>query len=699
MKRKLGSLFAGAGAMTLAVLGVPAATAVATASPAATVTAGPSAQTFTLTKVTTTVKFIRTTTFTPTQKVSGAPASPTAKVGRVQAPNEPNIGKGLNPAGRPGPKRPGAQQSTSSLTDPLTGATTTLTTTSSAATVEGINAFGQGLLHPTYTPTRFGVPGLAVEPPDQGLCSNGTYTVEVNNEVMRVFTGTSLTPVQKTNNQTNHGMALENLFTAPEIFGVTRPGGTVNVQGDPRCQWDPTSGRWFASQIWLTESGFKSTSNARFGWAGTFVAVSQTTNPTGSWNVFFVPDQFNAQHIDGCNNTPITALTRKGHRHLANPCFGDQPLLGINGNSVFISVNDYPILTLTGPFGVANTYFLNKSDLTSFTANTHRTLSPIWWTHEGDTLARPGAPVTCPADHCTWYSIVPAVSDGTYPSSTTLYAMSNVTFTTTGGTKVALWQFDTAAISTTGTTFRGSVAITTSEKYTEPPLAVQAPGTTPLGTLWKQLQFRTSHKSTHVAPPTPGPIETNTDRITTAAYDPATGKVWGALNTGVTVAGANQAGIAWFAVTPPTLGGRFSGPSTETSGYVSVRGADVYFPSIAFTNGGAGLMDFGFSGSTYHPSAAFVSVTGTTPSVTSTAHVAHMGKGPQDGFTEYTSYGTSTFRPRWGDYSMALASGTTFYFATETIYQACSTAAFQTTMTCGASRSELANWSTSVSKL
>jgi hypothetical protein len=693
MKRKLGSLFAGAGTMMLAVLGVPAATATATAASAAAVTAGPSAQTFNLTKVTTTVKFIGTTKFAPTKEASGAPASTTAKVGRVQAPNEPNIGKGLNPAGRPGPKRPGAQQSASSLTAPETPATTTLTTTSGAATVEGINAFGQGLLHPTYTPTRFGVPGLAVEPPDQGLCSNGTYTVEVNNEVMRVFTGTSLSPVTGTKN----GMALENLFTAPEIFGVTSAGGTVNIQGDPRCQWDPTSGRWFASQIWLTESGFKSASNARFGWAGTFVAVSQTTNPAGSWNVFFVPDQFNAQKIDNCNNTPITALTRKGHRHLANPCFGDQPLLGINGNSVFISVNDFPILTLTGPFGVANTYFLNKSDLVSFTATTHRTLSPIWWTHEGDTLARPGAPVTCPADHCTWYSIAPAVSDGTYPS-TTLYAMSNVTFTTTGGTQVALWQFDTAAISTTGTTLAGSVAITSSEKYTEPPLAVQASGTTPLGTLWKQIQFRTTHKKTHLAPPTPGPIQTNTDRITTAAYDPATGDVWGALNTGVTVTGANQAGIAWSEVTPPALGSSF-GASTETSGYVSVRGADVYYPSISFTNRGAGLMDFGFSGSTYHPSAAFVSVKGTTPSVTPTAHVAHRGTGPQDSFTEYTSYGTSTFRPRWGDYSMALASGTTFYFATETIFQTCSTAEFQATLTCGTTRSELANWSTSVSKL
>ncbi len=148
----------------------------------------------------------------------------------------------------------------------------------------------------------------------------------------------------------------------------------------------------------------------------------------------------------------------------------------------------------------------------------------------------------------------------------------------------------------------------------------------------------------------------------------------------------------WVAVTPSGSGTSLSA-GTVSSGYVAAKRADIQFPGITFTNAGAGLMAFSLSGSSYYPSTAY-SLIGT--SGPSGIHMASPGVGPQDGFTEYTpGYG----RPRWGDYSTALATGTTFVFATNKINQTCSAGQFAATFTCGGTRDSTANWGTSVNTL
>lgn len=686
MRPRFGTVLVGVGAAALTLLGMPAMTATASATT-------PFRATVPVARTPTTVRFVGTTNFVGTETAtgktlvnSGAHALPT-NLSTVQTPVVHDVGKGDSVGGRPTPHGKGRGH----VATTHASTSQTVTTTAGGATSQlGIDGYDQGLLNPMYTHT--GLPGLDVEPSDQGLCSNGTYTVELNNSVMQVFN-------QAMNPQSRHGMALENLFDTPETAGATRPTGTVNVQGDPRCQWDPTSGRWFATELWLTLSGFKSTRNKQFGWAGVLVAVSKTADPTGTWNVFFVPDMNNLTTSTGCNNQSYTTLPFVTRGGTANPCFGDQPLLGVNGNSVFLSTNEYSTF-FTAPYQVANVYFLDKADLTTYTT-TAGTPSPIWWAHPGTSVPRDTAKhITTTTTQRAWWSIVPAVSDGTYPASTTFYAMSNVTYRTftgaAGGTKVALWAFDTANVTTASTSLTGSMVVTTTTgvSYDNPPFAVQKAGTTPLGTLWPRLAGKGhSHRRPFG---TEGPIQTNTDRITTAAYDPATGTVWGAMNTGVT--GTARAGIAWFSVTPTGSASSLRATSVR-AGYVSPSTADVMYPSIAFTTTGTGIMDMSLSGSDYYPSTAYALVTGTSASatpVTSTIHVSFAGVGPQDGFTEYTAtYDT----PRWGDYSTAVASGTAFYFASEAIGQSCSVTQFKTTFTCGGTRDLFINWGTSVNTL
>jgi hypothetical protein len=706
MKGRIGGLLVGAGAVALAVFGVPAVTATAGAT-------GSSA-TFTLTNTHTTVTFVGTTTWTPTGGAGptggpGATAPPgtnklTPAAFKASLPKAPDVGvtvpRPSTIAGAPGGKHSGgagrapSSSAPSAPTGGIGGPTKGLTS------VAGSGGYTQGVLHPFYTPntgTPLPLPGLDVEPPDQGLCAGNGYVMEVNNMVVQVFTSKTMTRIG------SHGMALERLFDAPEVFGGANT-GTVAVQGDPRCFYDPVSNHWFASQIWLTEVD----GSAKFGWAGEFVAASATTNPTGKWHVYFIKDQFNAQKVDGCNAEPPATFSNTASP--ANPCYGDQPLLGVNGNAVFISTNEYTFIGRKIVGGVASEYALSKADLINGTA------SPIFWNHLGDTVTRP-AGFTCSFAKtfgqptsviCPWYSIVPAVSDGGYVSTTggTFYAASNVTFTTSGGHQVALWKFtNTDAVTTTGTTITGSVAIGTTVAYNEPPkslvnghfpsyqsLVPQENGTHPLGTLWKTL---TPHGYTPIKwKGGEGMIATNTDRVATAAYDPATGTVWAAVNSVVVEHSGPSTGTAWFRVKPTGSGATLT-VKTVASGYVSApASANDFFPSIAFTTTGKGVMAYVISGRGYFPSTGYSLLGANGP--TRLLHIARAGVGPEDGFSEYTP---TYNRPRFGDYSAAIATGTSFFFATEMINQTCSVAQFEATFTCGGTRDLQANFGTSVNKL
>ncbi|MEB3248682.1 MAG: PEP-CTERM sorting domain-containing protein [Merismopediaceae bacterium] len=88
--------------------------------------------------------------------------------------------------------------------------------------------------------------------------------------------------------------------------GVTRAG---DFAFDPRVNYDPFSGRWFAASV----------DNA-LGVNNFLVAVSQTSNPLDGWNGYAIP-----------SDTP------------ANTRWADFDTLGFNGQSVTIAANMFPI--------------------------------------------------------------------------------------------------------------------------------------------------------------------------------------------------------------------------------------------------------------------------------------------------------------------------------------------------------------------
>ena len=623
-------------------LGVPAGASATLSSPGASGWVAQATDSGTATLVGTTILGTGTTTYSGAQPLSlPLPAN--------RVPRYPNIASESSaaaPVAASVSESQGRRSSSSSIYPSVLGSAVGGATGGLVST-PGLNAYDQGVTHPV----NGSLPGVDVEPSDQGICASSTATMEMNNDVVGVFEGPRLTLVKVA--------PLEHLFQTPEIFGYGGDGSN-SVQGDPRCFYDNSTGRWYASQLWLDLNDATS-----FGSAGTFLAVSQSSNPTGKWNVYFIPDLSNQTGTATCTTSYY------------NPCFGDQPLLGVDANSVQISTNEYSIYHYY-PNGQSNYYFLSKSALDNGAPSV-----PVWWNAIGADVATPG--VGGP-----WYSIVPAQSpSGDYLSSYggTSYALSSLDFIGTGDNRIAEWAFtNTSAVDSGGSSSIGIYEVTlASGDYGAPPLAVQKSGPTPLGDVW--------NGPGGLALPE-GRIQTNDDRMTTAAFDPSTGALVGALNTGSTQLGVSYAGVAYFVVTPALDSSGLTTSNVRT-GYLSPTGADAFFPAVAITPSGRGVINYVMSGTSYYPSTAYSLVT-SGDQVDSAVRVAALGAGPADGYTEYQHLNTPYYGPRWGDYSGAQVVGNSVVFASEMVNQTCTDAQFAADFTCGGTRDLFANWGTSV---
>ena len=105
------------------------------------------------------------------------------------------------------------------------------------------------------------VSGFDLEPPDQGLCTDGTFVMEAINLAAAVYDATS------------HKM-LSGPVYLNDFFGVD----PADFTSDPRCYFDPPTQRWFVT---LTDLG--SATNAT---TAILVAVSQSSDPRGSYNLY-----------------------------------------------------------------------------------------------------------------------------------------------------------------------------------------------------------------------------------------------------------------------------------------------------------------------------------------------------------------------------------------------------------------------------
>ena len=161
------------------------------------------------------------------------------------------------------------------------------------------------------------VAGVQLTPPDMGFAANGTKEVELINIVGRIWTGTA------------PGTA----FSLVSFFSPSHPGDLLS---DPWIKWDAGSGRFFAGIFDISLGG-------------EIMAVSQTSDPSGTWFLYRIryPSTAGGITAGGCP---------------------DQGKGGVDSNVVGLGFNEFAVSGVAGcsstaPFRGAGLEVFNKSQM------------------------------------------------------------------------------------------------------------------------------------------------------------------------------------------------------------------------------------------------------------------------------------------------------------------------------------------------
>ena len=531
---------------------------------------------------------------------------------------------------------------------------------------EGLNLFQQ----------RYARGGnqFTVEPPDQALCVGNGYVVEAVNDVINRTTGVR-----------------------------------AQFVTDPSCIYDAATQRFFVVVLTLETlpSGAFTQQNH------IDIAVSQTANPTGGWNIY---------RLDVTNDGTNTGGVNPG------PYLGDYPHIGADANGFYVTTNAYP--WCCNGFAGAQVYALSKAQLASGAANV--TMQHI------DTSGMVNAPSDAGSTQ-PGFTVWPAHSPGTdsFESSNggTEYLLSSNAADEathpkagTGGnytsSQVVVWTLtNTSSLNTATPNLSLSNKLLSVNQYALPPKMRQpgsgtAPGrTVPQGFCindtttttiagvgcWRLLFGAEPAHNEVISTP-----DSNDTRMQQVMF--TNGKLWGALDSAVTVGGQNRAGIAYYVINP-------SSNKLVLQGLLGVAGADLTYPAIGVTASGRGVMAFTYSAGDTFPSAAYVPIdakVGAGPWSFAGPH--GEGAAVDDGFTSYKSQVGNPPRTRWGDYGAAAVDGNSIWIASEYIAHACDYTTWGGRFfgaatgdnklgTCAPSpgaagpRAALGNWSTHIAKL
>jgi hypothetical protein len=561
---------------------------------------------------------------------------------------------------------------------------------------------------------------FSLEPPDQGLCVGNGYVVEATNDVINVFntSGDSVLPDNTATNivsgfprNVNHAVDLNSFYGyAPAINRTTGVFGPELT--DPSCLYDAATGRFFLVVLTLERQPTGALTHVNH----LDIAVSQTSNPAGGWNIYRIDVTNDGTNAGGVN---------------PGPYLGDYPHIGADANGFYITTNAYP--WCCNGFAGAQIYALSKSQLAAGAANVNM--------QHIDTYGMVNLPSDDPSNTQPGFTVWPAQTPGSgnfqlankgteYFLSSTAADEATHPVAGSGGnytsTKIVEWTLSNTASLDTSPALSLSNRVITANQYALPPKQHQ-PGygtladktTTPdvaqgdcindTTTLlfngqtgcWRLL-FGTEPSHTEVI----SRPDANDTRMQQVDY--ANGKLWGALDTAVTINNTNQAGIAWYTLNPANGG-------IVKQGTYGVAGADLTYPAIGVTAAGRGVMAFSYTDATTDPSAAYAPIDASVG--VGDTHIIATGAARDDGFTSYKSQVGNPPRTRWGDYGAAAVDGNSVWIASElTQSSACNYTDWGGPFfaggtgdnllgTCGGAshgpgtRTALANWNTQISKL
>jgi len=509
---------------------------------------------------------------------------------------------------------------------------------------------------------------FTVEPPDQGMCVGNGYVLEAVNDVLNVYDtqGNSQLPDNTATNivsgyprNVDHAVDLNSFFGyAPAIDRTT--GVRAEFVTDPSCLYDAATQRFFVAVLTLDTYP-----NGAFTLGNHIdIAVSQTSDPTGEWNIYR-----NDVTNDGSNNPdPANAC----------PCLGDYPHIGADANGFYVTTNAYP---WNGPgFNGAQIYAYSKAQLAAGAANVNMV--------HIDTFGAVNLPSDA-GDTQPGFTVWPAQSPGIPSGNSEFFLSSNAAdeathpLAGTGGNYVSntiiLWTLkNTASLDKPNPSLSLTNKVLDVGTYAIPPKQQQPgsgnPPTTDVpqgycindtstatiaGTgCWKLLFASEPNHNEVISTP-----DSNDTRMQQVMY--ANGKLWGALDTAINPGGgAQRAGIAWYIIDP-------NAGTIDMQGYLGAEGYDFTYPAIGVTASGRGVIAFTATGDNLYPSAGYAPIDAIVGAGQWNIVPGGQGAAVDDGFTSYKSQVGNPPRTRWGDYGAAAVDGNSVWIASEYIASAC----------------------------
>lgn len=495
---------------------------------------------------------------------------------------------------------------------------------------------------------------FSVEPPDQGLCAGNGFVMESVNDVLAIY--------DHRGNERVGPVDLNTFYGYPPA--IDRSTGAYGPEiTDPSCYYDASTQRWFQVALTLDRIG---TTSSLAGTNHLDIAVSQTPDPTGAWNIYHLPVQNN-----GTQGTP-------DHGCSLGFCLGDYPHIGADAHAIFLTTNEFSLFG-SGFYG-AQIYAISKRALVSGAASPNVVLF-----NGGD----PSIPA--PA-----FTVWPAISSGGQYAGGhggTEYLLSSDAVFNTSGTSNTIWLWsvsNTRAIDSMPINLALNVAPLTVQTYGVPSsLAQQKPGNTPLLECFALTGCAPNFLGyPNISYAAPRALAVNDSRMQQVSY--ANGKLWGTLDTDVLLSdGSHGSGINYFVINPDS-GLLFANDT------LALPDANLTYGAAAVTQSGRGVIAFTVVGPNDYPSAGYASLDARAGA--GDVHIAAAGAGPWDGFTGLPYFGSA---PRWGDYGAASVDGNKVWIASEYIAQTCTLAEYLTSplFQCGGTRGALSNWATRISLL
>jgi hypothetical protein len=515
--------------------------------------------------------------------------------------------------------------------------------------VDGLNFFQQ----------RFANNGnqFSVEPPDQGLCAGNGYVIESANDVLDIFDsgGNLLTGPVDLNTFYGYPAAIvRSTFTiGPEIT-------------DPSCVYDPDTQRFY--HVVLTLDRVNNHTTALNLQNHIDLAVSDTSNPLGSWTVysFYVTD-------DGSNGTPA---------HANCPCLGDYPHIGFDSHGIYITTNEFP---WPGGYNSSQIYAMSKRQLA---AGGPVTLVRM---DTNDIPFQIFAGVYIPG-FTVWPAQSPA-GDFATQNNGTEYLMASLAVWDGFDNRIAIYSLsNTASLDSPTPNLSAGVNAVRTEAYGIPPRVNQEAGDIPLAEATDLGIFGTNP----FAPTLEVKFDGNDSRMQQVTY--TNGKLWGALDTGLVFTedpSTIKVGIAYFVINP----GAHGAGALVKGGYLGLLHNNLTRPGLSVTASGRGVLGFTVAGDDNYPGTGYVGIDALLGA--GDLHIMSNGVGPDDGFSGYKFWTyPNPPRPRWGDYGAAATDGNSVWLGNEYINQTCDLSTYLgTSFRCDNTRGELGNWGTRISKV